>query len=138
MGIDDYVKGVVAALLTDQVDDKTGLAAKVGWVVFAVFAVLAVLADGWWRAPAVLFALMALLFLAFVSVTKGLAKGIINRFAPPADLGDVGQRFSVAVQEADLPTGPAAFMRLIWRLRKGVGPEVERLAAVVAELQGPD
>ena len=134
----DSVKGVVSALLTDQVDDKTGLAAKIGWIVFAACAVFAVAADGWLRGLGVFVALLSLLFLAFVSVTKGLAKGIINRFAPPADVGDVRQQFSTAIDEADLPTGPAGFMRLIWRLRKGVGPEVERLAAVVGGLRDPD
>jgi hypothetical protein len=27
-------------------------------------------------------------------------------------------------------------LRLMWRLRQGVGPEIERLGAVVARLQG--
>lgn len=44
--IDDYVKGVVAALLTDQVNDKAGLAAKIGWAAFAVCAIVAVMGQG--------------------------------------------------------------------------------------------
>lgn len=48
------------------------------------------------------------------------------------------ERFSTAVEEADLPTGPASLLRLIWRLRKGVGPEIERLVGVVDDLNVPD
>jgi len=136
MELDDFARGVVASLLTDQVKDKTGLAYKVAGVV-AVLALLGVIfVDGWLRWLLVLVLLVGLALLVFVFVTKRLALGIVNRIGPPADLTNARQYFDSAIAEADLPTGPAGFLRLIWRLRKGVGPEVERLGDVVTKLKG--
>lgn len=69
-GVDDYVKGVAVALLTDQVDEKTGYVAKFGGIVFAVCVLVVILADGWWQCPAGFVAVLSLMFLAFVWVTK--------------------------------------------------------------------
>ena len=136
MDVDDIVKGVVAALLTDQIDDKTGLATKVGLLVVVIAGIAGFAADGWLRWLGVVVVLVALAFLAFVYVSKRLAKAMIGRFAPPADIDDVRANFDTAIAEADIPTGPASFLRMIWRLRKGVGPEIDRLAGVVNRLRG--
>ena len=135
MDIDDFVKGVVSSLLTNLVGEKTSLAYKVGWISFASCLAGAVFLDGWLRALVVIVALLSLGLLVFVFLSKRLALGIINRFAPPVEIGDARVQFESAVAEADLPTGPASFLRLVWRLRKGVGPEVERLAGVVEQLR---
>ena len=135
MEVDDFVKGVAAALLNDLLDDKTGLAYKVSGVVAVIGFIAAVVADGWLRWLAVLVVILTLVVILFVFVTKRLAKGVINRFAPPVDIGNARTQFETAVAEADIPTGPASFMRLVWRLRKGVGPEVERLTGVVNQLR---
>lgn len=95
----------------------------------------AIALDGWLRWLAVLVVLGALLVLLFVFVTKRLAKGLINRLAPPADLSHVRERFATAIAEADIPTGPLGLLRLVWRLRNGVGPEIERLGLVVTRLE---
>ena len=136
MDFDDFAKGAVASLLTDQVDAKTGLANKVGWVVAGLALLGAVMADGWLRWLAVLVVVFALFALLFVFITKRLAKGLINRLAPPADLSNARQHFDTAIAEADIPTDPVGFLRLVWRLRKGVGPEIERLGTVVTRLKG--
>lgn len=135
MEIDGFVKGVVAALLTDQVDGKAGLAAKVGWIGAALAALGVVFGDGWLRGLAVLVLLVCLAFLVFVYVSRRFAKAIINRFAPPVEMSQVRANFDAAVAEADLPTGPVSLLRLVWRLRKGVGPEVDRLLGVVSRLR---
>ena len=135
MDLDDFAKGAVAALLTDQVDAKTGLANRVGAVV-AVLALLgAIFLDGFLRGFSIFVLLVALAFLAFVFLSKRFAKVLINRLAPPADLADARLHFEAAVEEAEIPTGPVGFLKLIWRLRKGIGPEVERLGAVVSRLK---
>ena len=135
MDADDFVKGVAAALLNDQLDNKTDLAYKATGVVAAIGVVAAVVGDGWVRWLAVLVVILTLAVIVFVFVTKRLARGVINRFAPPVAIGDARAQFETAVAEADIPTGPASFMRLVWRLRKGVGPEVERLTGVVNRLR---
>lgn len=135
MDLDDFAKGAVASLLTDQVNAKTGFATKVSAAVLLLALVGAFAADGFFRWLAVFVVVVALAALLFIFVTKRLATGIINRVAPPADLGNAGAAFSNALAEAELPTGPVGFLNLIWRLRKGVGPEIERLGAVVAKLK---
>jgi hypothetical protein len=135
MEVDDIAKGVVSALLTDQIDDKTGLATKVGVVLLVVSIIAAIAFDGWLRWLAVVVVLLVLAFLLFVFLSKRLAKAVVNRFAPPADIGDVRANFQTAIAEADVPTGPASFLRMVWRLRKGVGPEIERLTTVVNRLR---
>jgi hypothetical protein len=136
MELDEFAKGAVGSLLTDLVRAKTGLAYKVAVVIAALAFVGALIADGWLRWIAVLLLLVGLAFLVFVFVTKRIAMALINRMAPPADLANVRQHFDAAIEQADIPTGPVGFLRLMWRLRQGVGPEIERLGAVVARLQG--
>ena len=136
MHLDDFAKGAVASLLSDQVGAKTGLAYKVGWVGSGLALVGAVFLDGWLRWLAVLVLVVGLAALVFVFVTKRLATALINRIAPPVDLADAWQHFDTAIAEADLPTGPVGFLRMIWRMRKGVGPEIDRLGAVVTRLKG--
>lgn len=136
MDLDDFAKGAVVSLLTDQVDAKAGLASKVALAVVAVSAVVAVLADSWIRWLVIFVLLLGLGLLTFVFITKRLAVGIINRLAPPVDLANARQTFDMAIAEADVPTGPIGLLRLVWRLRKGVGPEVERLGEVVTRLRG--
>lgn len=135
MDLDDFAKGAVASLLTDQVDAKAGFASKVALVVVAVSVVVAVLADGWIRWLVIFVLLLGLALLVFVFITKRLAVGIINRLAPPVDLANARQTFGTAIAEADVPTGPIGLLRLVWRLRKGVGPEIERLGEVVTRLR---
>jgi hypothetical protein len=135
MDVDDFVSGVVAALLTDQVDEKTGLAFKVGWVAAAVALLATILTGGWLRAFALIGLLLTLAFLVFVFVSKRIARAVIGRLAPPADISNARANFETAVAEADIPTGPTSLLRLVWRLRKGIGPEVERLAAVVNRMR---
>lgn len=135
MDLDDFAKGAVASLLTDQVEAKTGLATKITLAVAFAALVIAVLAGGFFRWLAVFVLVIAVALFLFVFVSKRLATGIINRLAPPMDLANSRQHFDTAIAEADIPTGPVAFLRLIWRLRKGVGPELERLGAVVIRLR---
>lgn len=135
MDLDDFARGAVASLLADQVDAKTGFVSKVGLGIVLAAAVVAVATAGVVRWLAVFVLLVGLALVLFVFVSKRLAMGIINRLAPPVDLANARQGFDAAIAEADLPTGPVAFLRLMWRLRKGVGPEVERLGAVVTRLR---
>jgi hypothetical protein len=133
--IEEFGRGVAAALLTDQVSDKAGLAYKVGVVAVALTAVSTVVTDSWLRWLALLFCLFALGFVLLVFITKRFATATISRIAPPVDIASARTQFDVAVAEADIPTGPVGFLRLMWRLRKGVGPEVDRLIAVVNQLR---
>ena len=114
MQIDDIAKGVVAALLTDQVEGKTILAYRIVGAAGVFGLVGAVLLDGFWRALAVLVLLVALLGLAFIFGTRRLALGLIGRIAPPAELAGARGHFDAAIAEADLPAGPAGFLRLVW------------------------
>ena len=141
MQITEVAKGVVAALLTDLVKSKTSLASQVLGAIAVLGVLGVVLLSGFWRALAVVVLVLCLGGLVFVFLSRRMALGMVARIAPPTELSGVRGHFDAALAEADLPTGPAGFLRLIWRLRKGVGPEVERLGEVVARLQqelGPD
>lgn len=116
-------------------NEKTGLAYKVAGGLALVGLVGVVALDGAWRGMSIALFVIGLIALAFVALSRWLALRLITRFAPPSRRADVGEHFDAAVAEADLPTGPMAFLRLVWRLRKGISPEVERLGAVVVRLQ---
>lgn len=83
MDIDDIGRGVVAGVLVGQVDDKTGIAYRMGLTAAAGSLVIAVLVDNWLRWLAVLTFLLALGFLLAVFISKRLAKATISRIAPP-------------------------------------------------------
>lgn len=136
MQLDDFARGAVASLMADQVRQKTGFAytASGGLAVLALLGT--VFLGGWWRALAIVLVLMGLAALGFVFLTKRVALVVVNRLGPPADLGGAREYFAAAIEEADVPTGPVGFLRLIWRLRRGVGPELERLGVVVSKLKG--
>ena len=135
MELDDVAKGAVAAVLTDQVETKTGFAYKVAGAVSVVALVGAFLIDGWLRWLIILVLLAGLAGLGFLFVSKRLALRLINRLAPPADLSSIRHKIDGAIAEANLPTGPVGFLKMIWRLRKGVGPEIERLGSVIARFK---
>lgn len=135
MELDDFARGAAASLLIDQVDVRTGFVTKVSLSVVVAAVGVVVFADGLIRWPAGFLALVALGVVAFVYLARRLALRIINRLAPPVGLAGSRQVFDTALAEADIPTGPVGFMRLIWRLRRGVGPEVARLGAVASRLK---
>lgn len=116
-------------------NEKTGLAYKVAGGFAALGLVGMMMLDGIWSGLSFALLMIALGALAFVFLSKRLALRLVARIAPPSELAEIGEHLDVAVAEADLPTGPMAFIRLVWRLRKGIGPEVERLGEVVARLE---
>lgn len=124
-------RSLVAGLLTDQVSER-GLVLQ---RMFAVGAALAVAAwlflDGWYRwLVAPLLVLCAVGFLAMVAGRRLLLRAIA-RIAPPRHLADVNAAVRHALDEADLPNSPLAVARMVWRLRRGVTPELRRLRTVV-------
>ena len=134
MDIDDFGRGVAAALLTDQVNAKTGLAFKVSTLILLGAIILTVVTDSWLRWPILLVAFVVAAFIAVVWASKRFAVATISRIAPPMDITSARSRFDVALAEADLPTGPVPFLRMLWRLRKGVASEFDRLVEIVKHL----
>lgn len=136
MDADDLAKGLVAGLLMDQVGDRGRLAIGAGLAVGAVALVGAVFTGGVLRWLLVLLVLVALGVAAAAWLVRRVALATIRRFAEPRDVAGHRQAIDHAIDRADLPTGPLAVARTLWRLtRGGPGAEVDRLRKVLADLR---
>ena len=133
--LDDLARGLVSGVLTEQVSARGKGVQKVGLAAGALALIVAVIASGWLRWLLVFVALVAVGIAIAAWVARKLAVRAIHRFAEPKDLAQHRSAISAAIDDADLPTGPIAVLGLLWRLRKGVGPEVDRVRAIVSRLK---
>jgi hypothetical protein len=131
---DAVARGIVSAVLTNQIEQRGIVVQRVlaGGSIASMLAWL--LIDGWtrWLVTPVAVLCIAGFFLLFVARRMLLAA--TARIAPPGDLRHLGGAADVALAEADLPSSPLAAARMVWRLRRGVGPELARLRAVLDAL----
>ena len=106
------------------------------WVASVVLLVLAVVLDGGWRWLAAVLCVAAIVATLATFVVGTMALVLVRRVVSTEqrDLSDAGDAVDRAVEELDLPTGPVSALRLLWRLRKGVGEEVDRVTEIGQEL----
>ncbi len=134
MDVDVLARGLVAGWLADQVDDRGTLPQRVALASAGLLLIVAVVFDGGWRWLFVALCLLALGVFAAIWVVRWLALAGIRRFAEPKSLAGRRADIDEAIDAADLPTGPLAIARFLFRLRRGVGTEVDRIRAIVSEL----
>ncbi len=133
-GWDDLGRGVIAGWLIDQVDARGSVPLWIGWITAALGLVLIVIGGGAVRAIGVLVLLVGVVIALAVVTLRAAARAAIRRFAQPSSIAAHEADIAAAVDRADLPTGPLSIIRFLWRLRRGVGSEVERVRDVVADL----
>ncbi len=130
----DLARGLIAGWMTDQINDRGNLPVKGGLAVAVIGLLVTIFASGWWRAPGVILLLVGLAVFLVVWLVQRAAKFAIARFATPQSLAGRQEEIQVAIDEMDLPTSPIAIVRFLGRIRKGPGPELDRIEAVVGRL----
>lgn len=130
----DLARGLISGWLTDQVNNRGDLPLKGGFALGLVGLVVAVFASGWWRAPGVILFFIGLTVFGVVWLVQRAAKFAISRFATPRSLAGQHQEIQNAIDDMDLPTSPLAILRFLNRVRKGPGPELDRIQLVVGRL----
>lgn len=131
----DLVKSLVVGFVLDLIRDRTRIVILAGAFVAVVSVVLMVVLDGAGRWLAALTVLVGLGMIVVTWGARRLATAILSRFAPPELAEEQRDRVTAAIDEAGIPTGPLSGLRFAWRLRQGVGAEVDRLRDVANRLQ---
>lgn len=130
----NLARGIVAGLVTEQVEARAKFVSLLGLGAAFIGLIGAFALDGVWRGLAILVVVVGLLAAFVVYLLRRLAVGAIGRFASPVSLGDKRELIAKAIDTADLPSGPITALRFLRRIRKGVGPEFERLRDILDEL----
>ena len=132
MDVQAIARGIVSGMLADQIERRGKTLALVLAAISIVGLIAAVALSGWFR----FFGVVAMLFFAGATVALLIARWgavkMVHRIAEPQDLQEHRATIAAAIDDADLPTGPIAAIRFAWRMRGGVGDEVDRLR-VIAE-----
>lgn len=134
-GWDDVAKGIVAGMLEQQVKLRGSLARWFGIAIVVIGLLGAVLFGGFVRGLGITMVLVGLIVILVVALLKALAIGTIRKFATPHSIAEKRVEIDTAMEKADLPTGPIAVIRFLYRLRKGVGSEVDRLNTIMDDLR---
>jgi hypothetical protein len=132
--VKDLARGLVAGLLMETVEARGRLAARVATAVAVLAVIGAVVADGGLRILLVALAALALVVAAVTVLLRRLVVAAIRRIGQPRRLDAHRAAIDRAIDQAELPTGPWTALKAAWRLRKGVGPEVDRLHGIVDRL----
>ncbi len=133
--MDDLVLGLVAGAIADKIRSRSraalltagviALAAVVGLIVFGTVG----------RVLCVLVLLLAAGAALLTVVARRIIVGLLDRGIDTTDLADRRAALDDAVEELDIPAGPVSLLRFAWRLRRGAGAEVDRVAAIARRLQ---
>lgn len=132
---DDVAKGIVASMLENQVKAKGSIARWIGIAVLALGLLFAIFLGGFFRGLGITMVLVGLIVILAVALIRALALGTIRKFAMPHSIAEKREEIDIATEKADLPTGPLSVIRFLYRLRKGVGTEVERLDKIIDDLR---
>lgn len=130
----DLAQGLVAGWMSDQVNDRGKSSERIGLGIAVVGLLVAVLASGWWRGLGIFALCLGLAFFAAIWLLRKAAHFAIARFAEPKSMTGSREEINSAIDEVDLPTSPLAIVRFLSRLRKGPGPELDRIKSVVGRL----
>lgn len=132
---DELARGLVAGMLERQVKARGSVARWAGIAIMVVGLLGAVLFGGFVRGLGITLVLVGLIIVLTVALIRALALGTIRKFATPRSIAEKRDEIDRAMERADLPMGPISVIRLLYRLRKGVGPEVERLDTIMDDLR---
>lgn len=132
---DDLARGLVAGMLEKQVKLRGSVARWVGIAIVVLGLLGAILFGGFVRGLGITMVLVGLIIILLVALVRALALGTIRKFATPQSIAEKRDEIEVAMDKADLPTGPVTVIRFLYRLRKGVGTEVQRLDKIMDDLR---
>ena len=133
--VDDLVIGLVAGAIADAVRSRSRTALVVAAVVAAA-AVVGIAALGTLgRVVCVLVLLVAAGAALLIIVARRIVVGLLDRGVDTTRLADRRASLDTAIDDLDIPTGPVSLVRFAWRLRRGAGAEVDRVAAIARRLQ---
>lgn len=132
---DDLARGLVAGMLEKQVKLRGSLARWTGIAIVVLGLLGAVIFGGFVRGLGITMVLVGLIIILMVALIRALALGTIRKFATPQSIAEKREEIEAATEKADLPTGPMSVIRFLYRLRKGVGVEVERLDKIMDDLR---
>lgn len=134
MDTDDIARGIISGALTDQVRRRGGGVIVGALVVAAAALVVAFATSGSLRVVSILVLLVSLAAAMIVTAVRWVAIRTIRTIGEPRGFDDHRATIDRALDDADLPTGPIAAMKFAWRLRKGPGPEFDRLGTITSKL----
>lgn len=133
--VDVATRSIISAWLIDHVKVRALLLQRALLGFAALCLVLAVVGDGAWRYLAGL-AMLTFAFLGFGGMAvRWLAITGIKRLAAPRQFGEFQDEINEVIEAADLPTTPLSALRLVFRLRRGVKAEVDRLQALASQVK---
>ena len=132
---DDVAKGLVAGMLERQIEARGSTARWIAVAVMVLGVLSAVLFGGFVRGLGITIALLGLIALLTIALVRAVAMTTIRKFATPQSIAEKREEIDRAMDRADLPTGPLSVIRFVYRLRRGVGAEVERLDVIIEDLR---
>ena len=131
---DPLARAVVVRWLIDRATGWTSTPVRLVLATIALGAVASFMTSGWVRMIGLVIVTLGLLAgLLLLVIRRGLL-ALVGRMAAQQNFGAHQAQADDILDEADLPTTPFAVARFVLRLRKGVGPEVVRLRAVIEAL----
>lgn len=120
-------RGIASAWILDHLSDRWKLIQNVLGVAALIVFLLSFFVWSWLQPPMIFVAtLIGISWLGGV-VTRWIAMRLVRLIAAPARFGEYEDEVAEALNEADLPTAPLAAIRFVWRLRRGVTVERDRL-----------
>lgn len=122
-------------MLEKQISDRGSVVRWIGIGTMVVGGLAAVAFGGFMRGLGITLVLVGLIIVLIVGLVRTMALSAINRFATPTSIAEKREVIDQAMESADLPTGPISIVRFLYRLRKGVGPELRRLDTVMHDLR---
>ncbi len=129
-------RSLFAGVLARKISSTRQPLVIAGAATSVVTLLLVLILDGGWRWLAVAGFVLAGLATVTIWLVGTFALLLVRRVvsADQRDLSGAGDAVDQAVDELDLPTGPVSALRLLWRLRRGVGEEVDRVRDIGEEL----
>ena len=129
-------RSLFAGVLARKISSTRQPLVIAGAAASVVTLLLVLLLDGGWRWLAVAGFVLAVAATVTIWLVGTFALLLVRRVvsADQRDLSGAGDAVDQAVDELDLPTGPVSALRLLWRLRRGVGEEVDRVRDIGEEL----
>lgn len=122
-------------MLEKQISDRGSFVRWIGVGLMLLGALTAIAFGGFMRGLGVTIVLIGLIIVLVVALVRAMALGAIRRFATPTSIAEKREVIDHAMESADLPTGPISIVRFLYRLRKGVGPELRRLDTIMDNLR---
>lgn len=135
MSWDDLGRGLVAGMLENHISNRPSIVRRIGVALIVAGGLVAIAWGGEVRGLGITMVLVGLIAALTVGLVRLVALKTINDFARPTSIAEKREVIDRASESADLPRGPISITRFLVRVRRGVGPDVERLETVLDDLR---